>query len=54
MRTETDPHLADSKDDVLVVLMNGDDLARLVEANDRSSVLKDFHQRAVMNGNGGH
>lgn len=47
-------HLADSKDDVLVVLMSGDDLARLIEAGDRSAVLKDLHQRAVMNGNGGH
>jgi ActR/RegA family two-component response regulator len=46
--------LADGKDEVLVVLMDGKDLARLVEASDRSAVLKDLHQRAVMHGNGTH
>jgi len=46
--------LADSKDEVLVVLMDGDDLARLVEPGERSAVLKDLHQRAVMHGNGAH
>lgn len=54
----TDPaykvQLADSKDDVLVVLMDGEDLARLVAPGDRSAVLKDLHQRAVMHGNGSH
>jgi CheY-like chemotaxis protein len=46
--------LADSKDDVLAVLMDGEDLARLVAPGDRSAVLKDLHQRAVMHGNGAH
>ena len=54
----TDPalklQLADGKDAVLVVPMNGEDLARLVAPGDRSAVLKDLHQRAVMNGNGSH
>ncbi len=54
----TDPawktQLADSKDEVLVVLMDGEDLARLVAPGDRSAVLKDLHQRAVMHGNGTH
>lgn len=54
----TDPalklQLADGKDAVLVVLVNGEDLARLVAPGDRSAVLKDLHQRAVMNGNGSH
>jgi Restriction endonuclease len=54
----TDPalkvQLADSKGDVLVVVMDSEDLARLVAPGDRSAVLKDLHQRAVMQGNGSH
>jgi DNA-binding response OmpR family regulator len=54
----TDPalkvQLADSKGDVLVVVMDGEDLARLVAPGDRSAVLKDLHQRAVMQSNGAH
>lgn len=56
----TDPalkvQLADSRGDVLVVVMDGEDLARLVAPGDqdRSNVLKDLHQRAVMQGNGAH
>ena len=46
--------LADSKGDVLVVMMDGEDLARLVAPGDRSAVLKDLHQRAVMHSNGAH
>jgi len=54
----TDPalklQLTDSKDAVMVVFMDGEDLARLVEAGDRSAILKDLHQRAVMQSNGSH
>lgn len=54
----TDPadkvQLAHSKGDVLVVMMDAEDLARLVAPGDRSAVLKDLHQRAVMHGNGSH
>lgn len=54
----TDPalkvQLADSKGEVLAVLMDSEDLARLVAPGDRSAVLKDLHQRAVMQGNGVH
>ncbi len=54
----TDPalksQLADGKDAVLVVFMDGEDLARLVAPGDRSEVLKELHRRAVMNGNGSH
>jgi DNA-binding NarL/FixJ family response regulator len=54
----TDPalklQLTDSKDAVMVVFMDGDDLTRLVEAGDRSAILKDLHQRAVMHSNGSH
>ena len=54
----TDPalkvQLADSKGDVLVVIMDGADLARLVAPGDRSAILKDLHQRALMQGNGTH
>jgi hypothetical protein len=54
----TDPalkvQLADSRGEVLAVLMDGEDLARLVAPGDRSTVLKDLHQRTVMQGNGVH
>jgi hypothetical protein len=33
---------------------DGEGLARLVAPGDRSAVLKDLHQRAVMHGNGVH
>jgi len=39
---------AGRKDSQLIVLIDGPDLKRLVEATDRDSVLAELHQRAVI------
>lgn len=40
------------KDDVLVLPLGPDDIARLVEAPDRNALLKELHKRSVTSGNG--
>ena len=40
------------KEDVLIVTMGPGDLDELVTSSDRNEVLKKFHARAVMSGNG--
>jgi CheY-like chemotaxis protein len=42
----------DSTKELLVVCVGPDELERLVKANDRSELLKELHERAIIEGNG--
>jgi restriction endonuclease Mrr len=43
----------DSRSNVLVVCIGPEELQRLVGSSNRSEVLKDLHEKAVIEGNGG-